>query len=136
MQRAKDVSKQLLAMCKRVGIDVDAPPPTLPPTLPAITSNANNSNAVPAGADADSPAALPLSVRVRRALLAGFFFHAAKLEGDSYRTVKTRQQVYVHPSSCLAIKYVLYNLITGVMIHNSYYHVLCSYIPSFRFLLS
>ena len=38
-----------------------------------------------------------------RAVTAGFFFHAAKLQRDgSYRSVKSRHTVYVHPSSVLA----------------------------------
>ncbi|KAG4216678.1 hypothetical protein PC116_g34841, partial [Phytophthora cactorum] len=40
---------------------------------------------------------------IKKALTAGFFPNAAKLQrsGDSYRTVKNNTTVYIHPSSVL-----------------------------------
>lgn len=52
---------------------------------------------------------------VRKALCAGYFFHAAKrldLQARSYVTLSDRREVYLHPSSSLSSnppKYVLYN---------------------------
>ncbi|TCD65099.1 hypothetical protein EIP91_003073 [Steccherinum ochraceum] len=53
--------------------------------------------------------------RVEKALTAGYFYNTASLQksGDSYRTLKTNQTVYIHPSSGLfqqtpPVKTVLY----------------------------
>lgn len=41
-------------------------------------------------------------VKIRKAITSGFFYNTAKLEGSgSYKTVKHRQSVQIHPSSCL-----------------------------------
>ena len=38
-----------------------------------------------------------------KAITAGFFYHAAKLQKNGgYRTVKNAHTVHIHPSSCLA----------------------------------
>lgn len=43
--------------------------------------------------------------KIRKAITAGFFFHAARKdpqqEGGCYRTLVENQQVYIHPSSAL-----------------------------------
>lgn len=53
------------------------------------------------------------SVAIRKAITSGFFFHTARLErGSQYRTLKHKQEVHLHPSSCLrdeAPRYVVYN---------------------------
>jgi pre-mRNA-splicing factor ATP-dependent RNA helicase DHX16 len=41
------------------------------------------------------------SVAIRKAVTAGFFYHAGKLEIGSYKTSKHQQTVYIHPNSCL-----------------------------------
>ncbi len=42
-------------------------------------------------------------VAIRKALTSGFFYHTAKLEKTgNYKTIKSNQQVAIHPSSCLA----------------------------------
>lgn len=39
---------------------------------------------------------------IKKAIAAGFFYHSANLQRDgSYKTVKTRQTVHIHPSSGL-----------------------------------
>jgi pre-mRNA-splicing factor ATP-dependent RNA helicase DHX16 len=51
-------------------------------------------------------------VAIRKAVTAGFFYHTARLTGEgTYMTLKTRQHVLVHPSSCLhqsLARYVVY----------------------------
>ncbi|KAI9443294.1 pre-mRNA splicing factor [Lactarius indigo] len=51
----------------------------------------------------DQLAGLCERVEVVKALTAGYFYHTAQLQksGDSYRTLKTNQTVYIHPSSSL-----------------------------------
>eukprot|EP00736_Rhodelphis_marinus_P003018 Rmarinus@m.1683 len=45
------------------------------------------------------------SVNIRKAIVAGFFFHAGKLQkSGAYRTVKNPQTVHIHPSSILTPK--------------------------------
>lgn len=40
--------------------------------------------------------------QIRKALTSGFFYHTAKLErSGSYKTLKSKQPVQIHPSSCL-----------------------------------
>jgi pre-mRNA-splicing factor ATP-dependent RNA helicase DHX16 len=72
LSRARDVRDQLAKLCDRVEVN--------------ITSCGSN-NLVP----------------IQKAITAGFFPNAARLQrgGDSYRTVKNGQTVYLHPSSTL-----------------------------------
>ncbi|KAH9841263.1 pre-mRNA-splicing factor ATP-dependent RNA helicase-like protein cdc28 [Teratosphaeria destructans] len=82
LTRARDVRDQLVKLCDRVEVTL---------------SSAGPSNYPP----------------VQRALAAGFFPNAARLQrnGDSYRTVKNNQTVYLHPSSVLVEskpKWVIY----------------------------
>jgi pre-mRNA-splicing factor ATP-dependent RNA helicase DHX16 len=73
LSRARDVRDQLARLCDRVEVDPD--------------SSAGAQNIVP----------------IQKAITAGFFPNAARLQkgGDSYRTVKNGQSVYLHPSSVL-----------------------------------
>lgn len=72
LTRARDVRDQLAKLCDRVEVSI---------------SSAGSNNLIP----------------IQKAITAGFFPHAARLQrgGDSYRTVKTGQTVYLHPSSTL-----------------------------------
>ncbi|KAL3488459.1 P-loop containing nucleoside triphosphate hydrolase protein [Aspergillus germanicus] len=72
LTRARDVRDQLAKLCDRVEVTV---------------SSGGSNNLVP----------------IQKAITAGFFPNAARLQrgGDSYRTVKTGQTVYLHPSSTL-----------------------------------
>ncbi|KAE8554601.1 hypothetical protein EYB25_003142 [Talaromyces marneffei] len=72
LTRARDVRDQLAKLCDRVEVTV---------------TSAGASNIVP----------------IQKAITAGFFPNAARLQrgGDSYRTVKNGQTVYLHPSSTL-----------------------------------
>lgn len=72
LNRARDVRDQLAKLCDRVEVTM---------------SSAGQNNLVP----------------IQKALTAGFFPNAARLQrgGDSYRTVKNGQTVYLHPSSTL-----------------------------------
>ncbi|KAL1958107.1 hypothetical protein VTO42DRAFT_5147 [Malbranchea cinnamomea] len=72
LTRARDVRDQLAKLCDRVEVTI---------------SSAGANNLVP----------------IQKAITAGFFPNAARLQrgGDSYRTVKTGQTVYLHPSSTL-----------------------------------
>ncbi|EAW06287.1 putative mRNA splicing factor RNA helicase (Cdc28) [Aspergillus clavatus NRRL 1] len=72
LTRARDVRDQLAKLCDRVEVTVS-------------TCGANN------------------YVPIQKAITAGFFPNAARLQrgGDSYRTVKNGQTVYLHPSSTL-----------------------------------
>ena len=72
LTRARDVRDQLARLCDRVEV-----------TLSSCGSN----DLVP----------------IQKAITAGFFPNAARLQrgGDSYRTVKNGQTVYIHPSSTL-----------------------------------
>jgi HrpA-like RNA helicase len=104
MMRARDVRSQLLNMCKRVGVDVDAAGHD---DEAQHFSNREAQGTLDAPAPSAGPAVSPLDVRLRKAIASGFFFNCAKLETDgSYRTVKQRQQVFIHPSSCLCPKRV------------------------------
>ena len=73
LSRARDVRDQLARLCDRVEVDA--------------TSSVGVGDIVP----------------IQKAITAGFFANAARLQrgGDSYRTVKNGQVVYVHPSSVL-----------------------------------
>ncbi|EGD94713.1 mRNA splicing factor RNA helicase [Trichophyton tonsurans CBS 112818] len=72
LTRARDVRDQLARLCDRVEVTLSS-------------AGANN---------------LPV---IQKAVTAGFFPNAARLQrgGDSYRTVKNGQTVYLHPSSTL-----------------------------------
>jgi pre-mRNA-splicing factor ATP-dependent RNA helicase DHX16 len=72
LTRARDVRDQLAKLCDRVEVSV---------------STCGSSNLNP----------------IQKAITAGFFPNAARLQrgGDSYRTVKNGQTVYLHPSSTL-----------------------------------
>ncbi|KAI1623009.1 adenosinetriphosphatase [Exophiala viscosa] len=74
LTRARDVRDQLARLCDRVEVD-------------AGKSCGGSTNIEP----------------VQKAITAGFFPHSARLQrdGQSYRTVKNGQVVYVHPSSVL-----------------------------------
>ena len=73
LSRARDVRDQLARLCDRVEVDA--------------SSTAGSQNLGP----------------TQKAITAGFFPNAARLQrgGDSYRTVKNGQSVYLHPSSVL-----------------------------------
>jgi pre-mRNA-splicing factor ATP-dependent RNA helicase DHX16 len=75
LNRARDVRDQLARLCDRVEVSTGA------------TSTAGPNNLPP----------------IQKAVTAGFFPNAARLQrgGDSYRTVKNGQSVYIHPSSVL-----------------------------------
>lgn len=84
LTRARDVRDQLAKLCERVEV---------------TTSSCGAADLVP----------------IQKAITAGFFPNAARLQrgGDSYRTVKNSNTVYVHPSSVLMdsnppIKMVIY----------------------------
>ncbi|KAI9738767.1 MAG: hypothetical protein M1834_008274 [Cirrosporium novae-zelandiae] len=83
LTRARDVRDQLAKLCDRVEVTISS-----------------------CGANDLPP--------IQKALTAGFFPNAARLQrgGDSYRTVKNGQTVYLHPSSTLfgdqAPKWVIY----------------------------
>lgn len=72
LTRARDVRDQLARLCDRVEVTIN-------------TCGANN------------------IVPIQKAITSGFFPNAARLQrgGDSYRTVKNNQTVYLHPSSTL-----------------------------------
>ncbi|KAI7972678.1 hypothetical protein EIK77_009141 [Talaromyces pinophilus] len=72
LTRARDVRDQLAKLCDRVEVTV-------------TSAGANN------------------TVPIQKAMTSGFFPNAARLQrgGDSYRTVKNGQTVYLHPSSTL-----------------------------------
>lgn len=73
MRRAQDVRIQLEAMLDRVEVD-------------ATDSDTNNID----------------DVAVRKAIASGYFYHTAHLDRTGqYKTAKTKQTVYMHPSSCL-----------------------------------
>ncbi|KAK9451803.1 P-loop containing nucleoside triphosphate hydrolase protein [Limtongia smithiae] len=85
LSRARDVREQLSRLCERVGVKTSS-----------------------SGARDDGV------VSIQKAIAAGFFTNVARLTrgGDSYRTVKTAQTVYIHPSSVLfkkKPKWVLYH---------------------------
>ncbi|EER36487.1 ATP-dependent RNA helicase DHX8 [Histoplasma capsulatum H143] len=72
LTRARDVRDQLAKLCDRVEVTI---------------TSAGSNNLAP----------------IQKAITAGFFPNAARLQrgGDSYRTVKNGQTVYLHPSSTL-----------------------------------
>jgi len=83
LSRARDVRDQIVGLLDRVEIELEA--------------NPNSTDSTP----------------MRKAITSGYFYNAARLQktGDSYRTVKNGQSVYIHPSSGLFEvnpKWVLY----------------------------
>ncbi|KAI9814132.1 MAG: hypothetical protein M1826_002310 [Phylliscum demangeonii] len=88
LTRARDVRDQLAKLCDRVEVSL----------VPPVASGS------PAAAEAATGATSNL-VPISRALTAGFFPHAARLQhgggGEAYRTVKNALTVYLHPSSTL-----------------------------------
>ncbi|KAJ6123274.1 Pre-mRNA-splicing factor ATP-dependent RNA helicase-like protein cdc28 [Penicillium capsulatum] len=72
LTRARDVRDQLAKLCDRVEVSI---------------STCGATNFIP----------------IQKAITAGFFPNAARLQrgGDSYRTIKNGQSVYLHPSSTL-----------------------------------
>lgn len=71
--RARDVRDQLAGLCERVEVFID--------------TTVNSNDVVP----------------IQKALLSGYFTNTAILSrsGDSYKTFRTQQNVWIHPSSCL-----------------------------------
>lgn len=85
LNRARDVREQLSRLCERVGVK--------------LTSAGTHEAAVEG---------------IKKAITSGFFVNTARFSqsGDSYRTVKASQTVFIHPSSVLAKsrpKWVLYH---------------------------
>ncbi|EUC63235.1 Pre-mRNA-splicing factor ATP-dependent RNA helicase [Rhizoctonia solani AG-3 Rhs1AP] len=85
LSRVRDIRDQLAGLCDRVEV--------------VIQSNVNSNDITP----------------IQKALTSGYFYNTARLQksGDSYRTLKTNQTVYIHPSSSLfqaqpPIKFALY----------------------------
>ncbi|WEJ97402.1 DEAD-like ATP-dependent RNA helicase [Yamadazyma tenuis] len=79
LKRAKDVKEQLELLCRKTGI---------------IGESEQNQHSV----DDHSKTQL-----IQKAIVAGFFPNIVRLSkmGDSYRTLKKNQPVYIHPSSSL-----------------------------------
>ncbi|KAI0785231.1 putative pre-mRNA splicing factor [Abortiporus biennis] len=73
LSRARDIRDQLAGLCERVEV--------------VVQSNPNTNDITP----------------IQKAITAGYFYNTAQLQksGDSYRTLKTNQTVYIHPSSSL-----------------------------------
>ncbi|KAG9039148.1 Cyclin-dependent kinase catalytic subunit [Tulasnella sp. UAMH 9824] len=71
--RVRDIRDQLAKLCDRTEV--------------AVVGNANATNITP----------------IQKAITSGYFYNTARLQksGDSYRTSKTNQTVYIHPSSSL-----------------------------------
>lgn len=110
MVRARDVRDQLKDMCAKVEIDEGAigtdegevhDDKSFVPKTEASKRAASEitSDIVMA------PPTTSVEIRLRKAIAAGFFHHTAKLSSDgTYRTLKSRDIVQIHPSSCLAPK--------------------------------
>ncbi|TFY69073.1 hypothetical protein EVG20_g3309 [Dentipellis fragilis] len=103
--RARDIRDQLAGLCERVEVIVE--------------SNPNSNDITP----------------VQKAITGGYFYNTAQLQksGDSYRTLKTNQTVYIHPSSSLfqhqpPVKSVLYYEL--VMTSKSYMRQIMEIKPS------
>jgi len=71
--RVRDIRDQLAKLCDRTEVPV--------------VGNPNSNNIVP----------------IQKAITSGYFYNTARLQksGDSYRTSKTNQTVYIHPSSSM-----------------------------------
>lgn len=77
LKRVKDVRDQLMSLCKKAGL--------------LLESSEN---------DKDEDGKLE---QIQKSIVAGFFPHVVRLSkmGDSYKTLKKNQAVYIHPSSTL-----------------------------------
>jgi pre-mRNA-splicing factor ATP-dependent RNA helicase DHX16 len=72
LRRARDVRNQLQGLLERLDLPLKA--------------NADASDSVP----------------IQKSFIAGYFYHAAVLQGDSsYRSVKGKTTMFIHPNSCL-----------------------------------
>ncbi|KAF8133978.1 pre-mRNA splicing factor [Boletus edulis] len=105
LSRARDIRDQLAGLCERVEV--------------VVKSNPNSNDNTP----------------IQRAITSGYFYNTAQLQrsGDSYRTLKTNQTVYIHPSSSLfqhqpPVKTVVYYEL--VMTSKSYMRQLMEIKPS------
>ncbi|KAF9236501.1 pre-mRNA splicing factor [Melanogaster broomeanus] len=105
LSRARDIRDQLAGLCERVEV--------------IVRSNPNSNDITP----------------VQKAITSGYFYNVAQLQksGDSYRTLKTNQTVYIHPSSSLfqhqpPVKTILYYEL--VMTSKSYMRQLMEIKPS------
>ncbi|THH11649.1 hypothetical protein EW145_g518 [Phellinidium pouzarii] len=105
LSRARDIRDQLAGLCERVEV--------------VIQSNPNTNDIIP----------------IQKALTSGYFYNTARLQksGDSYRTLKTNQTVYIHPSSSLfqhqpPVKFILYYEL--VMTSKSYMRQIMEIKPS------
>ncbi|KAL5520016.1 hypothetical protein ACEPAG_1676 [Sanghuangporus baumii] len=105
LNRARDIRDQLAGLCERVEV--------------VIQSNPNSNDITP----------------IQKAITSGYFYNTARLQksGDSYRTLKTNQTVYIHPSSSLfqhqpPVKFVLYYEL--VMTSKSYMRQIMEIKPS------
>ncbi|KAG8214734.1 pre-mRNA splicing factor [Butyriboletus roseoflavus] len=105
LSRARDIRDQLAGLCERVEV--------------IVRSNPNSNDITP----------------IQKAITSGYFYNTAQLQksGDSYRTLKTSQTVYIHPSSSLfqhqpPVKTVLYYEL--VMTSKSYMRQLMEIKPS------
>lgn len=106
LSRARDIRDQLAGLCERVEIVVDSNPNTndITPVQKAITAGYfyNTVRRV-----------LVRMLNIGRSLRVACAQASLQRSGDSYRTMKTSQTVYVHPSSSLfnhtpPVKAVLY----------------------------
>jgi len=76
MRRARDIKEQLVELCKRVEIDYEN--------------------------EELSDSSDPENTNILKALCSGFFYNTAKRQkSGAYKTVKTNQQVHIHPNSAL-----------------------------------
>ncbi|KAF8440863.1 pre-mRNA splicing factor [Boletus edulis BED1] len=105
LSRARDIRDQLAGLCERVEV--------------VVKSNPNSNDNTP----------------IQKAITSGYFYNTAQLQrsGDSYRTLKTNQTVYIHPSSSLfqhqpPVKTVVYYEL--VMTSKSYMRQLMEIKPS------
>ncbi|KAG6372887.1 pre-mRNA splicing factor [Boletus reticuloceps] len=105
LSRARDIRDQLAGLCERVEV--------------VVKSNPNSNDITP----------------IQKAITSGYFYNTAQLQrsGDSYRTLKTNQTVYIHPSSSLfqhqpPVKTVVYYEL--VMTSKSYMRQLMEIKPS------
>jgi pre-mRNA-splicing factor ATP-dependent RNA helicase DHX16 len=99
MKRARDVRDQLVNLCERVEINLKQP----------ISKDDDDNNIPMILYSRDSGE----STQIRKAITSGFFYHTAKLQKNGiYKTVKHKQSVQVHPSSCLlkdVPKWIIYH---------------------------
>lgn len=74
LKRARDIREQLSRLCNRIGIETDKDD---------LTENK--------------------TMKIQKAITSGFFPHIARLSkmGDSYRSLKKNQPIFIHPSSSL-----------------------------------